>query len=135
MRFEFRIIGGPMGGATTVGEGGSRYRSQGSLGFLDSISYVPLIIGFRFVLPLIGRWNSTQEGSDRPLGGWHRGRARLECNPSNPRKDENGENNGRHKENHATATKRVAEPTTVRNPFVGRIGPRGEGSHFMSMAT
>jgi hypothetical protein len=29
----------------------------------------------------------------------------------------------------------VAEPTTVRNPFVDRIGPRGEGSYFISVAT
>jgi hypothetical protein len=79
-----------MRGATTVGEGGSRYCSKGKLGFLDSISYVPLVIGFRFVLPLVVCRNRTQEGVDRRLGGRDRGRARLERNPSDPRKDENG---------------------------------------------
>jgi hypothetical protein len=99
MRFEFstlenpdgilhRIIGSPLHGATTVGEGCSRYSSEGELGFLDSISYVPLIIGFRFFVPLIGRRNCTQEGVDRRMGGRNRGRARLERNPSDPRKDE-----------------------------------------------
>jgi hypothetical protein len=85
-----RIIGGPMRGSIAVGEGGSRYSSKGKSGLLDSISYVPLIIGFRFFVPLIGHRNCTQEGVDRRMDGRNCGRARIERNPSDPRKDEHG---------------------------------------------
>jgi hypothetical protein len=99
MRFDFstlenlhgiphRIIGEPMRGSTTVGEGFSRYSSKGELGFFDSISYVPLIIRFRLFVLLFGRRNCTHEGVDRRMGGRNRGRARLERNPSDPREDE-----------------------------------------------